>query len=285
MALKKLNFKIRRLLANASKAKFFALKTAREVISPKPKLRILFSDRCMGEAFIRKGFQLSRHHVDFERLSAEKIKTYDLVIPLSMDDLRFLQNMPQLLENNLIPIPSIESTIICDDKFLFDQTLREKGFEQYLPKTGPNLQFPFLVKKKVSEDGQGCYFVYDAQQKEELADLIGSPEYFCQEIVRGKNEYDAHILFKNHQVITSLTIKNAFAKDLYLKGKDRFIYTNIDKTPYLDIFSEILNSIGFEGLCCFNYKENNGKPSIFELNPRFDGSVSRYFFTFLRHLQ
>lgn len=283
--MKKLKFKVQRLWANASKAKFFALKTAKDIINPKPKLRILFSDQCKGEAFIRKGFRLSRHHVDFEKLSPEKIKTYDLVIPLSMDDLRLLQDVPELIANNPIPIPSIESTVICDDKFLFDQTLREKGFGQYLPKTGPNLQLPFLVKKKVSEDGQGCYFVYDAQQKRKLADLIGNPEYFCQEIVRGKNEYDAHILFKNHQVIASLTIKNAFEKDLYLKGRDKFIYTNIDKSPYLDIFSEILNAIDFEGLCCFNYKENNGKPAIFEINPRFDGSISRYFFTFLRHLQ
>ena len=282
--LKKLKFKIQRFLANLSKAKFFAMKTSTEILSPKPKLRILFSEKCQGEQFIKRGFQLIHHHVDFQAISPEKIKDYDLVIPLNMDDLRLLQSTPELTKNNLIPIPSFESTVICDDKFLFNQTLKEKGFSDYLPKTGENLSYPFLVKKKVSEAGWGCHFVYNSEQKEKYMDLIESEDYFCQEIIKGKNEFDSHILFKNHQILASITIKNAFEKDSYLKGRDKFIYTKIVDSPYLNIFSDILDAIGFEGLCCFNYKENNGKPSIFEINPRFDGSLSRYFFTFLRSL-
>lgn len=224
------------------------------------------------------------HQVDFQAILPEKIKDYDLVIPLNMDDLRFLQDTPELTKNNLIPIPSFESTVICDDKLLFDQTLKAKGFSDYLPKTGKNLPYPFLVKKKVSEDGWGCYFVYNPEQKQQYLDLINSDDYFCQEIIKGKSEFDTHILFKNHQIIASITIKNEFEKDSYLKGRDKFIYTKIVDSPYLQIFSNILESIGFEGLCCFNYKENSGKPSIFEINPRFDGSLSRYFFTFLRSL-
>jgi hypothetical protein len=282
--LKKLKFKIQRLSANISKAKFFAIGTTKEILNPKPKLRILFSEKCKGEQFIRKGFHLIHHHVDFQAILPEKLKDYDLVIPLNMDDLRLLQDIPELTKNNLIPIPSFESTEICDDKFLFDKTLREKGFSDYLPKTGKDLSYPFLVKKKVSEDGLGCYFVYTPEQRQKYMDLIDSEDYFCQDIIKGKNEFDTHILFKNHQIVASITIKNAFEKDSYLKGRDKFIYTKIVDTPYLHIFSDILDSIGFEGLCCFNYKENDGKPSIFEINPRFDGSLSRYFFTFLRSL-
>jgi hypothetical protein len=282
--LKNLKFKTQRLLANISKAKFFALETAKEILSPTPKLHILFSEKCKGEKFIQKGFQLLHHHVDFDVISPGKIKNYDMVIPLNMEDLRKLQNVPELVNNKLVPIPGIEVTNICDDKFLFDQTLVEKGFKDFLPKTGQNLQFPFLLKKKVSEGGLECYFIYDSEQKEKLIELINNPDYFCQEIIKGKSEFDTHILFKNHQIAASITIENFFEKDAYLKGIDKFICTKIVQSPYLDIFSEILDSIGFEGLCCFNYKENHGKPAIFEINPRFDGSLSRYFFSFLRRL-
>ena len=267
-----------------SKARFFVLSTARELISPTPKLSILFSDNCGGEHIIRNGFRLLNHHLDFEAFSAEKIKHYDLVIPLDMADLRMLARSPQLVNDQLIPIPDMAAIDICDDKFLFYQTLVDKGFKECLPRTGSNLRYPFLLKKKISEGGFNCFFIYTPEQKEEFIDHINSDDYFCQEIIKGKSEFDTHILFKNRKIVASITIENSFEKDTYIKGIDNYICTKIVKSPFLDTFSDILESIGFEGLCCFNYKENNGKPSIFEINPRFDGSISRYFFTFLRHL-
>jgi hypothetical protein len=42
---------------------------------------------------------------------------------------------------------------------------------------------------------------------------------------------------------------------------------------YLDLFSEILARLEFEGTACFDYKIVNGKPVIFEINPRFGGSL------------
>jgi hypothetical protein len=33
--------------------------------------------------------------------------------------------------------------------------------------------------------------------------------------------------------------------------------------------------LNFQGLCCFNYKLVDGQPVIFELNPRFGGSLPR----------
>lgn len=277
-------FKIQRLWANISKAKFFALATAKEIISPIPQLRILFSEKCGGEKLIRNGFQMLHHQVDFDAILPGKINDYDLVIPLNMEDLRALHKVPELINDQLIPIPTIEATNICDDKFLFDQTLVKKGFKDFLPKIDKGLPFPFLLKKKVAWGGNDCYFITNPKQKKKFIKLIDSQDYFCQEIIEGKSEFDTHILFKNHQIVASMNIENSFVKEVYIKGKDEFICTKIVKCPYLDIFSNILESIGFEGLCCFNYKENRGKPSIFEINPRFDGSLSRYFFTFLRYL-
>ncbi|MDB5025136.1 MAG: hypothetical protein JWP78_2891 [Mucilaginibacter sp.] len=279
-----LTFKVQRLLANISKAKFFVLAIAKEIVSPMPQLRILFSEKCGGEHLIRNGFKMLPHHVDFDVISPAKIKNYDLVIPLNMKDLRALYKVPELLNKQLIPIPDLKAINICDDKFLFYQILVDNGFKDFLPKTEKNLPFPFLLKKKVASGGDDCYFITNPELKEEFMELIDSPDYFCQEIIEGKSEFDTHILFKNRQIVASMSIENSFAKEIYIKGKDEFICTKIVKCPYLDIFSDILESIGFEGLCCFNYKENQGKPSIFEINPRFDGSLSRYFFTFLRCL-
>ena len=278
----KLVFKVQRLRANMSKARFFAFSTAREFISPAPQLRILFSDNCWGEGLIRNGFRFLHHQVDFAAFTPEKIKNYDLVIPLNMEDLRELKDVPEL-NKQLIPIPDLNVINLCDNKFLFNHALVDNGFEDFLPKMGYDLKFPFLLKKKVAWGGNNCFFIYTSEQKAELVDLIESPDYFCQEIIKGRSEFDTHILYKNHRIVASLNVENFFETDTYIKGKDDYIFTKIVKCPYLDTFAAILEAINFEGLCCFNYKENNGKPAIFEINPRFDGSLSRYFFTFLRH--
>jgi carbamoylphosphate synthase large subunit len=228
---------------------------------------------------------LLHHHLDFDTISPEKLKDYDLVVPLTMTALREMHEFPQPLNNHLIPIPSLKAINICDDKALFSKTLVEKGFGNFLPRTGKGLDFPYILKKNIAWGANSCYFITNPEQEQQHSELISSEDYHCQEIIKGKSEFDAHILYKNHHIVASLGVENSFENDVYLKGKDNYICTKIVKCPYLDLFADILEAIGFEGLCCFNYKENDGKPSIFEINPRFDGSLSRYFFTFIRELE
>ncbi len=39
------------------------------------------------------------------------------------------------------------------------------------------------------------------------------------------------------------------------------------------------------GLCCFNYKVIDDNPYLLEINPRFGGSLSSFFFSFIRQLK
>ena len=43
--------------------------------------------------------------------------------------------------------------------------------------------------------------------------------------------------------------------------------------PYL--FSDMLTKLHYTGTCCFNFKMEAGEPLIFEINPRFGGSLCR----------
>jgi predicted ATP-grasp superfamily ATP-dependent carboligase len=81
-----------------------------------------------------------------------------------------------------------------------------------------------------------------------------------------------------------MNIEYAFASMTPIKGKDRMIYRKVCPCPHLALFSAVLTSIGFQGLCCVNYKLVDHRPFILEINPRFGGSLTGYFFSFLRHL-
>jgi hypothetical protein len=282
-----LKLKIKLRLATVDKMRFLALENVRAILFPITEKKILFSANEGDEKYIRSGFRMLHHQIEFDAFTPENIDKNDLLIPLNITDVRELLKFPHLTKDKLIPIPSLEAVNICDDKYLFIETLINKGFKDLLPKIGNDLPLPFMLKKKVAAGSANCFLISNQEQKLDYMELINSQDYFCQEIIDGTTEYCSHILFKDHKIVTSLTIKYNFYNGIpiSIKGKDKLCYKTICKSPHLDAFSSILDAIGYEGLCNFDYKIINGKLKIFEINPRFGGSLSRYFFSFLRKLK
>ncbi|PHS30843.1 MAG: hypothetical protein COA95_08000 [Methylophaga sp.] len=100
-----------------------------------------------------------------------------------------------------------------------------------------------------------------------------------------KTEYATHILFKDNKVAYSLTIKYNFENPYQIHGKVQAIYSElITSSPFLDIFTDILKSIKYEGLCCIDYKIIENSPIIFEINPRPGISLCPFFFSILKVL-
>lgn len=258
-----------------------ALETFKLIRSLVPKMRILFSVKPDWEKKIRKGFRFTNHELYFEDFTPGNISNKDLVVPLTIPDLRILIQNRELIKNNPIPIPGLEPVNICDDKYLFIQALKKGGFGHLIPKTGTGLPFPFILKKKTSSYGRDCYLISTAEEADKYNDLMGDPDFFCQEVVWGIYEFATHIIFKDNKILSALTIRYEYPGNVSISGKDKYIAKNIAECPYLETFSAILKHIGFEGLCCFDYKVMDDKPFIFEINPRFGGSLSRYFFSFI----
>jgi hypothetical protein len=247
-------------------------------------LRILFTGKPDWTADIAKGFLGSRHRVEFGSLSTHDPAEFDLVVPLEISGLIEAGKLPDLLAKNAIPIPPEETILLCDDKSRFSQTLIDKGFGEYIPKLWSACVTPYVLKKKVGEWGKECWMVRNHHDEWKLRDQLSDPAFYRQEIIRGRNEFATHILFTKNRIVKSLDVRYEFESDIPIKGQDRPLYTAVGKCDYLDLFATILRSIGFEGLCCVNYKVVDGRPYIFEINPRFGGTLCPYFFSFIRRL-
>src|ERR1700712_2869023 len=102
-------------------------------------MRILFSIKPAWEKNIRKGFRFTSHRLKFNLLTDKNLRKCDLVVPLTMADLKSLAERRYLIENNAIPIPSSEAIEICDNKYLFYKTLKKNGFGHAMPEVGNNL--------------------------------------------------------------------------------------------------------------------------------------------------
>lgn len=250
----------------------------------KRKMKILFSNKQDWERTIKKGFQFTPHEIKFGALSTENIKDFDLVMPLTIPDLKYLNGMYDRIKYNPVPIPSTKAILLCDDKYMLNQWLADNGFGGYVPKMGGAQTFPYILKKKIDEWGANTHIILDAQQEQKLTEILNHPDYFTQALITGPTEYATHIFIKDQKIVCSINIKYAFETDEPIKGKDKVIYEQICDCSHLDLFLSILVSIGFEGICCFNYKVYDNRPFIIEINPRVGGSLCPYLFSFVRHV-
>ncbi|HWD90592.1 MAG TPA: ATP-grasp domain-containing protein [Mucilaginibacter sp.] len=276
--------KINQINSKVNNWGYFITELIRLKIARKEKMKILFSVKPAWEKRIRSGFGFTHHEIDFNEFTPENIKKSDLVVPLTISDLIVLNKDRSLIENNVIPIPVLDTIQLCGDKYQFYLTLKEKGFEYLLPEVGRNLPYPYILKRKSSEQGYDCYLILDAEKEKQYKDLIDSDDFFHQKVIESIHEYATHILFKNDEIQASVTLKYTWSSNTAINGQEEFISRKIVKCPHLELFSAILKSIDFQGLCCIDYKVVDGKPYIFEINPRFGGSLSMFFFAFIRHL-
>jgi hypothetical protein len=257
----------------------------REYLLPQRRLKILFSHKPVWEKDIKRGFSHTRHEISFGEFARSTIEESDLVVPLTIEDLRYLTEARSLVADNPLPIPSAESIELCDDKCRFNQTLVDHSFGEFVPPMGGRPTYPYILKKRVDAWGTNSHVVKDAEDEKAFSHLRGDPDYFVQQFVPGRNEYATHIVFRRGRIVCWLNIEYGFSTATPIKGQDKITLCRPCLCPHLKLFASILNVIGFEGLCCFNYKELEGRrPMIIENNPRFGGSLAPYFFGMVRHI-
>ncbi len=251
----------------------------------KKKLKILFSKKEVWEPRIRLAFRYLPHTLTFGELNPQTIAEHDLVVPLLIEDILYLNEVRHLIKDNPIPIPSTESVQLCDDKCVFAQKMIENNFGDYIPQINGDLSYPLFFKKKRDMGGENAYFIENREQELTLLNTVNSDDYFRQEFISGTSEYATHIFFDKQRIVRSITLEYIFEKEGAVGSKDKMFGIKMHRgCPYIDLFTAILNSIGYEGICCIDYKVINNRPCIFEINPRFGGNLSLYFFSFIRSL-
>jgi predicted ATP-grasp superfamily ATP-dependent carboligase len=236
--------------------------------------RILFSRRDEWETGIRSAIKTCTPH--FHEFHDVDPGQFDLVVPLTLEAARYFnRNYSHLNRVNAL-VPSNEAIDACDDKREFARRLSQAGFGRFLPRACDNLAYPYLLKKNISEWGVDCYIIHDANDEHAHHDRMRSDDYLKQEYVHGRQEYTMHILMAGGRTAFMKTLEFTFEEELFVKGRlfPHASQTCVDHARFSKLFESILNCIGFQGICCFNYKLLDGSPKIFEVNPRYGASLT-----------
>ncbi|HEY1047010.1 MAG TPA: hypothetical protein VGF79_11265 [Bacteroidia bacterium] len=247
--------------------------------------KVVFTKKFEWDEILIKHLKASGIQVQFEDI--ENIDYNEqLVVPLTINDLKIYSRNKDKFKRNMVPVPSDSAFEICHNKGLFNEFMVNNGFGNLVPSHKlPDLgKFPYVLKKKMDEGGVETYMVSNQNDLNLLGSKIFDPSYQVEEFLPGRREYATHVLFKDGKIVSAVNICYLFETGSYVKGKDKYICKYITTNPHLKQFSEVLNTMGYEGICCFNYKEIKGVPKIFEINPRFGGSLTEYFIRFLRDI-
>ena len=251
------------------------------MVKPSSAKTILYSEKEWWDKLLMKGPFARRYDMSFSTFETRSLNQYDLVVPLTIPDLEVSMARRHEVNANSIPIPSRESFNICNDKRLFNDFMLSHNYSEYVPGEQTAAQFPFMLKKITDEGGENTFIVENMRDMELYREQYESLDYFTQNIIAGKREYATHIIVKDGKIVNALTILYLFRKDCYVKGKDNYVCRFVTFNKHLSIFEKILGEMQFDGLCCVNYKEQNGVPKILEINPRFGGSLCEFFYPFI----
>lgn len=250
-------------------------------------LSILFSQHDGWEGPTRKGFVGLGHRLTFAPLERADLARFDLIVPLSLADARFLRNQPDAIRAHVVPLPNESCTTLCHDKPRLNETLIAAGFGAHVPPMGMDLAPPFVCKPAHGENSDHCLMVADYAAILRLGDALDhQPGMFRQAAVRGDVEYATHFMMKDGRLERELTVAYHHDVPLYIKASATLTpaVRVLGDCPDAPTLAAMLRAIGYSGIGCANFKMACGRMQLLEINPRIGGSLMEYFATFLRSL-
>lgn len=242
----------------------------------KGRTTVLFTRRPAWERALRRN--LSSAVAFFYNLDEVDPAQFDLVVPLSIEAQQQVhEEHPGLLGSTAL-VPSPATMALCDDKLLFARHLVDSGLGHVVPRLGPDLEFPFVLKPRVGAWGTGTTIVEDCGKALKFAGSLESDEYFTQASVPGTKEYTTHFVARDGFLRYARTLEFTFDRSLYVKGAALAARgtRQVDHRRFDELLSEIVGAVDYSGFGCINYKLVDETPQVFEVNPRVGGSMYHF---------
>ena len=209
-------------------------------------------------------------------LPSKKIYYKDCIIPL--------------MEKHIIDTPNSSSTLkpqkevlnIFANKKSFSKLLNELSLSQFQPKVYSELskiKFPVVLKRTDLNASQGIKIIFSNEEliKSLSEDMWREEEFIIQEFVKNNCDYVWHAVYKNGIRLWEITFIYTKQNSLVLRDSCTEVEcTKIDSdSEALNIFDQILFKMNFSGPCNIDFSYISSDLKIFEINPRFGGSLMK----------
>lgn len=211
-----------------------------------------------------------------------------LIIPCTFDQMRFLSQKRDELIKITEPICNDNHNKIelLDDKCKFIKFMISNGMDNLIPKVYkmksnsidiPINEYdgsPVIYKHPITYAGGGSKICHTIEEID-AATIASSHDYIIQQYIVGDTEYGGHMFVKDGTIRYSIyyLIKNN--SKFYIQYGRMFNYTRVYdfNKEYELMIEKIFKLLNFTGFVCVDFKIIDGSIKIFEINPRFGGTL------------
>lgn len=241
-------------------------------------MKVLFGHHPDWEDWLRRGSEAAGYEFAMRRLEEADFSGFDMVVPLRESERAALARRAAAGEAIAAIYTSAEAEALCADKLAFNRAMIRAGLGAYIPALLPCWPadpgaYPVIVKQRRDRWGQNSHVVTGPPGP---GVPLEHETQFLQAYIPGAEEWATHLLLRDGQVMFEASIRYTMPDGPYVKGKHARALRGQWQGPsaYLPLFRRMLDQVGFgDGTCCFDYRICDGRVFVFEVNPRFGGSL------------
>jgi predicted ATP-grasp superfamily ATP-dependent carboligase len=180
--------------------------------------------------------------------------------------------------------PDAELIDLLADKGLFAAYLLERNLAAFAPQlyqSHEDVDYPCIVKRTDLNGGLGVDQVLDREALDQIVEAksLHREKFIIQAWVGGTDEYVTHAVLRDGEIVWDKTFHYDLGQDNALRTAQVTSDYRIERTPtptsLRDVLSAIAADLGLSGPVNVDYKIVDGRPVIFEINPRLGGSLMR----------
>jgi len=195
-----------------------------------------------------------------------------LVVPTIDDELPgFADAREQFMAEGIsVAVSPFLTTLICNDKFATCETLRDSGVAAaatYLPDQLPEkVRFPLFVKPRLGRGGVGAFMIRHQRDLEFFVDYV--PEAVVQEYLDGP-EFTIDMLCDFSGRPLSIVPRERVVIRAGVIDRGR----TVNDQRLIDLAAKCARALRFAGAINIQCRVVDGRPVVFEINPRFSGGI------------
>jgi len=160
-----------------------------------------------------------------------------------------------------------------NDKKLFYEYCNDNKLGQYVQKiyNKDNIIYPAVAKPRIGMSGMGAHIL---NCESDMLEKYKVNRYLICEYIQGSLEYSANIMSIGGEIIYCLILQQQHSTKPYIKRSTMTNFIKIDnELCCFDDLKLIYKFLAYTGVTCVDFKICDGKLKIFEINPRFGGTV------------
>lgn len=235
------------------------------------------------------GGRVMTHPIDDldEVLSLAKRFRVQAIIPATYPQMKVLEHQRHAFAAfgcKLVCCDDFELVQTFDDKVRFIRYMDDYGLMDLVPEVYVvqhdgqridygEIRYPCIFKHAVTFGGTGSSVHLDPSRPPDLDGVPSDTAYIVQEFIPGNVEYGGHLYLENGAVVRSLYYRGTRDASIQIQRGHMARYDRLETIDEAADIENIFASVPFTGFACVDFKVVDGRPKVFEINPRMGGTL------------